>query len=522
MPGHPARAGTADSSAAAQTLLIGVGDSLTHGTMDATNNYTNTQNAYLQKTADSLSTVTAVNFVQPFFDTNENRLIFFNVPTNLGVDGADIFSAAGIEYYKRAGARRSFVNPNYLCRRLLPQFLQSTYDKVLYPINLLSHRPVSQIDAAVWLLGEQADSSAGDAAMVVFWLGNNDTSTAALGYGGAHPAFWPIPLEQIAPEIKPALGTLLHAAQDLGIVSLSPYTMENISRNMTELEDFTAQYAHLLFRLTAREPGAAGTIEVFLLTLPYYSSTGYLFDSEDLEFYLQKIDPGYSVPATFKRVTAPGQPIADPVKGDRVSLLTFGFMYLLLNSGYSVEYINQVLETDGKQRDGLVLAEEEQRFIMSRIDSFNAAIQDAAAESPRAHLIDVGQYLNDLLTGKTALTINSRTITRKWCRGGGFSMDGVHPGYTGHAIIANFVLEQINYTLGFAAPLYDLSGIMQQDPYIDRDGDGWVAGPAYTATGFTEFLFMFKDPDDADPVAQPVLPADVWQSISDFFLQKLL
>jgi len=169
-----------------------------------------------------------------------------------------------------------------------------------------------------------------------------------------------------------------------------------------------------------------------------------------------------------------------------------------------------------------VLAEEEQRLIMRRIDGYNAAIKAAAAQDPRVHLIDIGQYLNDLLTNKTSITINGKKINRKWCRGGGFSMDGVHPGYTGHALIANFILEQLNRALGFAAPLQDLAGIMQQDPYIDRDGDGWVAGPAYTATGFTELLFMFKDPDDSNPAIQPVLPVDVWLRISDFFLQKLL
>ena len=73
-------------------------------------------------------------------------------------------------------------------------------------------------------------------------------------------------------------------------------------------------------------------------------------------------------------MAAPGAPIDDFFKGDRVSLLTFGFMYALLGTGYSVDYVNQVLEVDGHQRDGLVLSEEEQCFIMSRIDRYNNAI----------------------------------------------------------------------------------------------------------------------------------------------------
>jgi hypothetical protein len=517
-----ARTATAGDAAAPQTVLIAVGDSLTQGTMNAADNAANTLNAYLQKIAGSLSRVTAVTFVQPLFDTDENRQMPFSVPTNLGVDGADLFSAEGIEYYARAGAGSSFVNADYLCSKLLPCSLQGGYEKVLYPINVLARHAVSQIDAALWLLNGTHPSSGKDTAMVLFWLGNNDSSTAALGYGGANPEFWPIPLDQIAAEIKPELSTLLYVAQDLGLVTFSPYTLESIRRNMTGLQDFTAQYEHLLSRLKTAARSDTGQADLFLLTLPYYSSTGYLFDSEDLEYYLTKIDPGYTVPPTFRRVVAPGQPITAPVRGDRVSLLTFGFMYLLLNSGYSVEYVNQVLEADGKQRDGLVLSEEEQRFIMSRIDSFNAAIKAAAAAyGPAAHLVDVGQYLNDALTGKTAIIINNKRITRKWVRGGGFSMDGVHPGYTGHALIANFILERVNEVTGRAAPLYDLSAIMRHDPYVDRDGDGWAPGPSYEGIGLTELLFLFKDPDDADPAVQPALPANVWQDISDFFLREI-
>ena len=99
-------------------------------------------------------------------------------------------------------------------------------------------------------------------------------------------------------------------------------------------------------------------------------------------------------------------------------------------------------------------------------------------------------------------------------------MDGVHPGYTGQAIIANFIIEQLNEMLGLAAPRYDLPEIMEHDPYIDKDGDGWVPGPQYQAAGFTELIFLFKDPDDSDPKVQPNLPADVWTIFSDIILGK--
>jgi hypothetical protein len=216
-------------------------------------------------------------------------------------------------------------------------------------------------------------------------------------------------------------------------------------------------------------------------------------------------------------------PITDFVAGDRVSLLTFGLMYALLHSGYTMDDVNQALELNGQQRDDLVLSEAEQGVIRGRIDGFNAAIKAAAASrGPHVHLVDVGQYVNDVLTGVTPVVVDGRLFSRKWIRGSSFTFDGVHPGYTGQAFIANFMLAQINDALGLQAPVHDLSPILAADPYVDRDGDGWSPGPDDQAAGLTELLFLFKDPDDADPGVQVELPPDVWDLISRILLQELL
>ncbi len=505
-----------------RTLLIGLGDSLTHGTMDATNNATNTLNAYLQKIAESLGQVTPLAFSQPLFDEQGNRLMPFRIPTNLGVDGADIFSIEGIEYYKRVGADESYLTDSYLCDKLLPSQLDDKYDKVLYPIDLLARQPVSQIDSAIWLLNQRAVKVPQGKNLVIFWMGNNDSSLAALGSGGANPTFMPLPLDQVEPELKPLLSHLLRLGESEGDISFAPYTQAAIERNLTELQEFVEQYERIINRLQI-EVSPSAQVELFLLTLPYYSAVGYLFDSEDLEYYFQKLNPAYTVPPTFKRVAPPGEPITEPLKGERISLLTFGLMYALLDTGYSVDYVNQILEMDGQQQDGLVLSEEEQQSIMSRIDGFNEEIKDAvAAHGPHVHLIDIGQYMNDGLTGKTPIIIGDRELSRKWVRGSSFSLDGVHPGYTAQALVANFVLEELNAVLGLGAPLYDLSAILPQDVYIDQDEDGWAPGPDYVASGITELLFLFKDPDDGNAAVQVELPPDVWELISDVLLKEIL
>ena len=53
-------------------------------------------------------------------------------------------------------------------------------------------------------------------------------------------------------------------------------------------------------------------------------------------------------------------------------------MYALLQSGYSVDDVNAILEKDGIQQDGQVMSAAEQHYIMSRVDSFNLAIKTAS------------------------------------------------------------------------------------------------------------------------------------------------
>jgi lysophospholipase L1-like esterase len=506
-----------------RVLLVGLGDSLTHGTMDATNNSVNTQHAYLQKVADKLAEVVRLRFTQPLYDFQEERMDPFSIPTNLGVDGSDSFALEGLDYYKRAGAAVSVVSRGLICDPRLPRRLTDDYDKVLFPINLLAGKAVSQLDAAVWQLTQGAARARADKALVVLWIGNNDSSTAALGVGGANPEFQPIPFGQIRSELRPGLRYLLRYGALTGAVSFEPYLQSSLERNLTDLADFTAQFDRVLTRLTTEAAGSSTESHFLVLTLPYYSAIGYLMDSEDLEFYLRKFDSGYTVPPSFQRVAPPGEPVTDPFRGDRISLLTFGFMVSLLATGHTTEEVNQVLEQRGRQRDGLVLSEDEARFIMSRIDGFNEAIRAvAAARGPRVHVVDVGGALNRALSGQDPVVIGGRAFGRKWSRGGAFSLDGVHPGYTGQAFIANLVLEDINRIFGWSASTYDLAEVLPSDPYVDHDGDGWVPGPLHSAQGITELLFLLKDPDDAAGAKQVEIPPDVWDRISAVLLQQVL
>jgi len=501
-------------------MLVALSDSLGHGTMDAVNNELNTRHAFIQLVADRLQAGNSLYFSQPFFDSQEKRIQPFRIPTNLSVDGSDSFSLEGLEYYRRAGVDTSVVSKGLLGDRVLPRLLKDKYDKVLYPLNVLNRGPVSQLDGAIWLLNAPA-LKIGEAA-VILWIGNNDSSSAALGYGGKNPEFQPIPLDEVGPELKPLLRTLLRFGERQGDVSFEPYGPAAIERHLTLLDDFAAQYERILSRLLAETAASGVSRQVFACTLPYYSSVGYLMDSEDLEFYLRKQNPGYSVPPTFKRVAPPGEPIEDPLLGDRISLLTFGFMYALLHSGYSAGYVNGVLEIAGQQRDGLVLSEGEQQTIRERIDGYNDIIRTTAAMHSEVHVVEIGEHLNDTLTGETDVIVGGRKFDRKWSRGNAFSIDGVHPGYTGQAYVANFFLDAIDDALGTATTPYDLEQVAASDPYIDRDGDGWVPGPDTAPIGIGKLLSLLTDDDDQNPAVGATLPADTWDLISSILLERIL
>jgi len=495
-----------------RTLLIGVGNSLTQGTRDATNNKINTENAYLQLVYKKLKKVKPLKFSQPFLNEDGNRLKPFTIPTNLGVDGEDIFSVEGIEYAPRDGnADENYLTDEYLCDRLQPYLFADMHDKVLYPINLWAGQPVSQFDALIWRLNNRWRKPA----WVIFWIGNNDAALASLGLGGKNPEYLPIPFRKIEHKLKPGVRWLLNYGEYHSVLSFAPYTPGIIQNNLTTPDDFLVQFNHLRKRLN--NEANLRDVEFFLPTFPYYPEVGYLFDRGDLSFYLGK--QGYS--------------FSNGLFGekDRVSLLTFMCMYALLKSGAPDSDIDEILNDSS-----LVLSDDspgsEVDMIKDRIDYFNDIIDDA--EGSHVHIVDIGAELNDMITNGKWIedAVNPYTgvptdmwLYRNWGRGNGFSFDGVHLGYTVHGIIANEILGKMNSEFSLNARKYDLAEMLETDPYVDWDGDGWVRGPDYKASGRTKILFLFKDCQEGnygDAVIDSMSDQELWDIISDALLEEVV
>ena len=145
--------------------------------------------------------------------------------------------------------------------------------------------------------------------------------------------------------------------------------------------------------------------------------------------------------------------------------------------------------------DGMVLTPEDIASIQDRTDAVNEKIENVAmangwgcvdANSLFTNIANYGHGLKDETGVPTGEIITADYL------GGLFSLDGVHPSVTGHAVAANFIIETINNDYGQSLPTVDEVAVSEgdslyQDPVDPRNYiDGWVSDAIY----FTVELFM--------------------------------
>jgi lysophospholipase L1-like esterase len=241
-----------------------------------------------------------------------------------------------------------------------------------------------------------------------------------------------------------------------------------LDRYMTPPKVFERQYGEIMSSIMEKKPEA-----VFAMTIPDVTRAGYYLSPDDLSFFLMKKIPD----GTFN-------------KDDLIPFIIAVEMKIKLNVGTSLEEILKEL-TASDIFDG-----EEQRVIRHRIEQYNDSIIDVATRNDIG-VIDMNATFEVLMDDGIRLD-NGKHIHRSWSRGGLFSLDGVHPSNTGHAIIANAVIERINSAFSIEAPLVDLVSTYLGDPYHDMDGDGWVPGPNWHAeqASIASILRTFTDKND--------------------------
>jgi len=114
-------------------------------------------------------------------------------------------------------------------------------------------------------------------------------------------------------------------------------------------------------------------------------------------------------------------------------------------------------------------------ILNERVAAFNEIIAEQA-DRVGLPVVDANSLYASIVAQPP--TIGGVTLTAAFL-GGLFSLDGVHPSDTGHAIIANAFIEGLNAAYDLGIPLYSanqLAAIAAADPFVDHDGDGVVKG----------------------------------------------
>lgn len=211
----------------------------------------------------------------------------------------------------------------------------------------------------------------------------------------------------------------------------------NNPTGITPLPQFTASYQQLIADLKAT--GA----QVVLGNIADFTNTAYLFDNDDLTKYT---GTNFNLPTG--------------------SATTLGAVILY-----------KLGKADGSifSSPAYVLSASQISSIRSQIMQYNQVIQTTAASAgfPVVDTFSVVDYVanNSVKIGGFPITVHYN--------GGGFSLDGIHPSNTGYALFANAFIKAANQAYGLTIPQISSAqegAIAQTDPFVDRDGNGVVAG----------------------------------------------
>ncbi len=309
-------------------------------------------------------------------------------------------------------------------------------DSLMAPVPSLAGRTVSQLEAAEFV----ADLHNSSQTLITLWIGNNDVLGAVTASGGTALRL---------PDISVFLGDV------------------SSGRDAATLE---ANLDEIVRRL-GLIPGA----RIFIANLPRVARIGFLFDREDIGrlsgLAALPLQPRGGEALGFAPFVAAVAPALDQDA-------------LTLNLATAVS----------ASVDGNLLDRFEAAILDARVASINAHIA-TLAERENVHLVDIAALFESVQRGE--IQVGGRILRKTFGAGGLFSLDGVHPSHTGHALIANAFIERIASALQIVIPPVSLETVMAADPYIDVDRDGFAPGPG--GAFVDPLLLPLADCNDADP-----------------------
>ena len=338
-------------------------------------------------------------------------------------------------------------------------------DLLLQPLFAnLSGSPSSgtQLDAAKLLASQKGHER--HLKVFTLWIGMNDVLGALTQGGGTL-------LDE-----TPINSYLSDAAHDLATV------MTNISTAVRDLSAIDDSY-------------------LFIATLPDVTRVGSIYYREDIESLAQ-----------FDNVSATALKHYSTAGGtDVVAIGPYAFAHY--SSDSSAVGVSRSLDSDNTTlnaaisafTDTYTLTKAEVDLVRTRVDGINTYIRsfDDPHAYPGVFVVDINGMFEELSAG--SVQVGTGSVERRF-GGGFFSLDGVYPSNTGYGLIAKEFIERIGspFTLATSDASYsnyssyvaetginpangigidigpeslDLASIRLDDPYRDRDGDGFPAGP---------------------------------------------
>jgi len=503
----------ADEDPSRWVVLVGLGDSLTAGMQDGTLESEHQDHGYLAQFARQSAIELNLPRIEggsipprvlgPVFKIaryHEMRGQLREAVKGVAVRTAyawpgdrnnEVFKVEG-HGHRAPGPQDSFAVPGYEYRHLtdihgVRDFLQEIHDTTDEVDALVNEVPLTRevlqngTDRAQGSQVEQALKRKPD--IVVLWAGANDALA---------PAFAGVVDDRTLTPIMDKTWEYWH--QDLATNQWVKVHTRHVMPGM---------YSAILGKNSAIEQLKRGTTaEIFIFTVPHVESIPFLKTVGkavgDLPFRVE-LENGEDVTDLVEGMVLPDR-IKGPSKkdrktfpqGSRVGLGNILDLVATLGKGTGragFEAKLRALQGVGAFTEFDVLDPEELEVVRDRVNDYNDLLR-RAAKDPRVHLVDVNplfdQARREGLPLRTATGAEIRVTTGfsgvKDERGfdGIFSLDGVHPSDTGHAVLANALLDAVQRDLGdrarfhrfMAVPPVDEGAVHRQETHGGRDNSG--------------------------------------------------
>lgn len=260
------------------------------------------------------------------------------------------------------------------------------------------------------------------------------------------------------------------------MTSYSKIDASVIDRVTTSPNLFHTHYRRLLAELSS-----GGARRIFAMTIPQITGAAFFMSPEHLSVLL-----GDEPPRGFFKA------------GDSVLMsAVFASLSLTAMDGVAEKWWEGLSQKD-------ILTADEIAVMNARVKIYNGIIRDLAIQYD-AEVIEAGSILEDVFRSGVTLA-DGRKLSARYGEGL-FSLDGLHPSHTGHALFATRLIEHLEARLGAPLPKPDLDSVYSRDPYRDEDQDGFVACPLWQALegSLVQTLHSVCDTDDHTPVQRSAI-----------------